>query len=184
LFRQVSAVLPWFEDEAAARLHQIHTAATGSGWVRPDSESGDELHLSRRTRLLVRVPAHRAEDSLALSDRGLDVDGYPISTGAGKVVPLTPARTLLARQVVCGRSETETRLIERLTRAIAESGVRGASMICGRSHRIVTPESTISTRSVVVTNLDAEGSWSLLRSGLGPAGKLGCGIFVPYKRIE
>ena len=184
LFSAISDALPWFADEADARLHQVHTAATGSGWMRPEESPGDELHLSRRTKLRVRVPKRRAGDALSLAGREMDIGGYPLTPGAGKVVPLVPADTLLARHVVCEEDEDESRLVPRLTQTLGESGVSDATLICGRAHRIITPEVVLHTRSVVVTSLDAHGSMTLLRSGIGPAGKLGCGIFIPYKHID
>ena len=184
LLGAISAALPWFADEPSARLHQVHTAATGSGWMRPEESPADELHLSRRTRLTLRVPERRAKDALALAGREMDIGGYSLTPGGGKIVPLVPAGTLLARHVVSEDNEEELRLVARLEHSLRERGVQDAKLICGRTHRIVTPESVLHTRSVVVANLDPDGAMSLLRIGIGPAGKLGCGIFVPYKRIE
>lgn len=184
LLGEISIALPWFEKENAARLHLVHTAESGSGWMRPEAWSGGELHLSRRTKLTLRVPQRRSADTMALSGRKLDIDGYPLTPGAAKVVPLAPAGTLLARHVVCGDDEDEASLISRLARTLRVSGVDGATLICGRAHRIVTPGSVIHTRSLVVTHLDRDGALSLLRNGIGPAGKLGCGIFIPYKRVD
>jgi len=184
LLGAISAALPWFADEPSARLHQVHTAATGSGWMRPEESPADELHLSRRTRLTLRVPERRAKDALALAGREMDIGGYSLTPGGGKIVPLVPASTLLARHVVSEDNEEELRLVARLEHSLRERGVQDAKLICGRTHRIVTPESVLHTRSVVVANLDPDGAMSLLRIGIGPAGKLGCGIFVPYKRIE
>ena len=95
-----------------------------------------------------------------------------------------PASTLLARHVVCEEQEDESRLVPRLNASLRGSGVTGATLICGRAHRISTPDCVVHTRSVVVTNLDPDGAACLLRDGIGPAGMLGCGIFIPYKRIE
>ena len=184
LFSAISAVLPWLADESGARVHQVHTAATGSGWMRPEDAPGDELHLSRRTKLKLRVPRRRAEDTLVLSGRVMDVAGYPLTPGSGKVVALLPASTLLARHVVCEEQEDESRLVPRLNASLRGSGVTGATLICGRAHRISTPDCVVHTRSVVVTNLDPDGAACLLRQGIGQAGMLGCGIFIPYKRIE
>lgn len=180
----VIAALPWFAQEAQARLHQVHTAATGSGWMRPEGACGDELHLSRRTKLTLRVPARRSADTFVLEGRCLDVDGYRLEPGAPKVMPLLAADTLLARHVICEENEEEARLMARLERALGELAIDGAQVLCGRAHRIATPEATLHTRSVVVKGLDAGGALSLLRHGIGSAGKLGCGVFVPYKRIE
>lgn len=180
----ISEALPWFADESAARLHLVHTAASGSGWTRPEASSGGELHLSGRTRLTLRVPGRRAEDACALSGRTMDIDGYALRPGAAKVASLMPAATLLARHVICDEGEDEPQLLARLKAALVECGVEHASLIFGRRHRIATPASVLHTRSVVVTNLDPDGAMSLLRNGIGPGGKLGCGIFIPYKRID
>lgn len=184
LLREISGALPWFADEIDARIHQIHTAATGSGWMRPEESPDDELHLSRRTRLVLRLPERRAGDALALSGQELDVGGYPLTPGPGKIVPLLPASTLLARHVVCEASEGEAALVSRLTGLLEASGVRSATLICGRTHRISGEEGELHTRSVVVTKLNPDGAMFLLRNGIGPSGKLGCGIFIPYKHID
>ncbi len=184
LFHGICVALPWLADEATARVHQVHTAATGSGWVRPDASPGDELHLSRRTKLKLRLPEHRLEDALALSGQALDIAGYPLTPGEGKAMRLSPVSTLLARYVVCEENEEESDFVGRLTLALGASGINGATLICGRVQRIATPGSFVRTRSVVVTNLDPEGAMCLQRNGIGPAGNLGCGIFIPYKRIE
>lgn len=184
LFSAISAALPWFANDSAARLHQVHTAATGSGWMRPEEMSSEALHLSRRTRLKLRVSEHRAEKALGLSGCVLDIDGYSLTPGAGRILPLVPAGTLLARHVLCEDDEDESHLVARLDEALRNFGVNGAKLICGRAHRIATPDAMLQTRSIVVTNLDSDGALCLLRHGIGPAGKLGCGIFIPYKRIE
>ena len=179
----VGDALPWFARESDARLHQVHTAAAGSGWMRPEGAPGELLHLSRRTRLILRLPAQRAGDARALEGRRLDVDGYRLEPGAAKVVPLVAADTLLARHVVCGENEEEARLVARLGQALGALDIEQGQVICGRAHRIATPDGVLHTRSVVVTGLDDAGAMALMRRGLGPAGKLGCGVFVPYKRI-
>ena len=184
LLSEVGKALPWFADETAARLHLVHTAGPGSGWIPPDESSGKELHLSRRTKLTLRIPKRRADDAKALAGQDLNISGYPLSPGAGKVLPLVPASTLLARHMVSGANESESRLMLRLTETMREHGVTGATLLCGRAHRIVTPEAVLHTRSLVVTNLDPQGAMSLMRNSIGPGGKLGCGIFIPYKRID
>lgn len=184
LLGEVSKALPWFAGEAAARLHLVHTAGAGSGWIPPDESSGEELHLSRRTKLTLRIPKRRADDAMALTGHNLNISGYALTPGAAKVLPLLPAGTLLARHVVSEDKESESRLMSRFTETLRGHGVTGATLLCGRAHRIVTPDGVIHTRSLVVTNLDPEGALSLMRNSIGPAGKLGCGIFIPYKRID
>lgn len=184
LLAEISKVLSWFTEEADARLHLVHTAGPGSGWAPPNASSGEELHLSRRTKLTLRIPERCAEEAMTLCGRRLDISGYLLTPGAGKVLPLTPASTLLARHMVCEINEHESRLVPRLTETLRQYGVTEATLICGRAHQIVTPDAVIQTRSLVVTNLDPDGAMSLMQNSIGPAGKLGCGIFIPYKRIE
>jgi len=184
LFSEISAALPWFENESSARLHLIHTAATGSGWMRPEASSGEQLHLPRRTKLTLRVPQRRARDALTLAGREIIFGESLLTPGAGKVVALMPAGTLHARHVVCEDHEDESLFVTRLTQTLHESGVNGASLICGCTQRITTPTAILHTRSLVVTNLDPDGAMFLLRNGIGTAGKLGCGIFLAYKHIE
>jgi CRISPR-associated protein Cas6 len=181
---EITAALPWFAHEAAARLHLVHTAESGSGWLRPEASSDGSLHLSRRTKLKLRVPKRRAADTMSLSGRRMNIGGYTLAPGPAKILPLVPASTLLARHVVCEDGEDESSLTPRLAQALHASGVDGATLICGRAHRIVTPQSVIHTRSLVVTKLDRNGALHLMRNGIGPAGKLGCGVFIPYKRID
>ncbi len=184
LFSNISTAMPWFADEPCARVHQIHTAADGSGWRRPEDASGQELLLPRRTKLRLRVPLRRARDTLVLSGRQMDFDGNLLTPGTAKVVSLAPASTLLARHVVYEPHEDESLLTRRLTQMLHASGVNGARLICGLKHRITTPETVLLTCSLVVANLEADGAMLLLRNGIGPAGKLGCGVFLPYKHIE
>ena len=180
----IREALPWFADAPCAGLHLVHVAASASGWQRPDGDQGRELHLSRRTRLKLRVGAGRAADVLALGGKTLQVGGYPLGLGAGKVVPLAPSETLLARHVVCEADEPESAFIARIAAAVAACGARAASMLCGRSQRIVTPHEILHTRSVVVADLDPPGSLALQRLGVGPGRLLGCGLFIAYKRID
>jgi len=78
LWHAVSQVLPWIPEEEGAGVHSVHVADSGNGWMRP--ERPDELlYLSRRTRLVIRVPKHRIEDARRLHGRTLDVAGRPRS---------------------------------------------------------------------------------------------------------
>ena len=68
LSQAVRAVLPWFADEPAAGVHPIHVADSGNGWMRPEN-AGDLLCLSRRTKLVLRVPRQRIDAAQALVGR-------------------------------------------------------------------------------------------------------------------
>ena len=179
----VLKVLPWLEDEADAGIHSIHGAASGNGWERPDNGTGDMLSLSRRTRLMVRVPIRRAEATSALCERRLDIDGCEVVTGARQPRLLRPAGTVFARYVVDEEGGDEERFVERVACALQSHSVSVRKLLCGRSHRIESAEGVLATRSVLVADLGPEESLAIQCRGIGPGRLLGCGLFVPHKDI-
>ena len=74
LARAVAVWLPWLADEPSAGIHPLRTAPTTQGMVL----------LARRARMTLRVPAHRAEASLGLSEKRLEV-GEGLAIGGGEV---------------------------------------------------------------------------------------------------
>ena len=63
LSREIQRVLPWFGEEPTEGLHIIHGADSGNGWERPQA-SDDLLYLSRRVKLVLRLPRARVVGSL------------------------------------------------------------------------------------------------------------------------
>ena len=179
----VVEVLPWLEVEPGAGIHSIHGAASGNGWERPDRGSGEMLSLSRRTRLVLRVPVDRAEATAELSERRLDIDGCEVVTGTRQPQPLRPAGTVFSRYVVDEEDGDEERFVERVASALAALSVSARKLLCGRSHRIVSAERVLTARSLMVAELDAGESLAIQSSGIGPGRLLGCGLFVPHKDI-
>ena len=57
----VRQALPWFDAEELAGIHLIHGAESGNGWMRPEDASDALLHLSKRSRMTLRVPRHRID---------------------------------------------------------------------------------------------------------------------------
>ena len=179
----VVTVLPWLEDEPAAGIHSIHGAASGNGWERPGRGSGEMLSLSRRTRLVLRVPAGRAEATSELCERRLDIDGCEVVTGTRQPRPLRPAGTVFARYVVDEEDGDEERFVERVASALDALSVSARKLLCGRSHRIVSAQRVLDARSLMVADLGPEESLAIQCRGIGPGRLLGCGLFVPHKDI-
>jgi CRISPR-associated protein Cas6 len=176
--------LPWLRDEDRAGIHVIHGAASGNGWMRPEDSEQSILHLSRRARLTLRVPAHRIDDAAALSGAMLDVAGHALEVQTPSVRSLNPIDTLFARYVVAATEQDEMLFVEYVAAELARIGVRVRKLLCGIPHVIATPNENIFTRSVMVAGLNPEESLKLQQQGLGPGRTIGCGLFIPHKGIE
>lgn len=183
----LASELPWLREEAHAGVHTIHGPPSGNGWMRPDDQAADALlHLSRRSRLHLRVPAHRLEETRALADRTLALGEFSIEVGEATVKRLEPLPTLFARYVVCEADideNDEVAFLAWVAEEIRRLGIRARKLMCGRSHTLRTPEGGLFVRSVMVADLDKEASLTLQREGLGPRRHMGCGLFIPHKGI-
>jgi CRISPR-associated protein Cas6 len=182
LSQAVQAALPWFGDEPQAGLHTIHGAASGAGWQRPEGDDA-QLQLSRRTRLVLRLPAHRLADAAALSGRTLDVAGSQMRVGRLSARPLLRIASLFSRSVIFAGAADESAFLAVATEALRVLGVEVSTMLCGRDVTLATPGRTYRTRSLMLTVATPAQSLALQSQGLGEARKLGCGVFIPHKDV-
>ncbi|KPK71635.1 MAG: hypothetical protein AMJ84_05895 [Acidithiobacillales bacterium SM23_46] len=183
LSRAVLEVLPWLAEEGGAGVHTIHVAESGNGWMRP--EGGDALlYLSRRTRLTLRVPRRRLEDTRRLSGHRLDIDGHSLAVGEGAERALATNPAVFARYIVTEGAVDESAFLAQAHAALRAMGVSPRKMLCGIEHTIRTPDAALRTRSLMVADLSPEESVALQAEGLGPERTLGCGLFLPHKDIR
>ena len=184
LCTEVSRVLPWFGSEAGAALHTIHGAESGNGWYRPENDADDVVYLSRRTRFTLRLPSHRVEAARALTGQTLDIGGHALRIEEATVRPLRAGTTLFARYVVGPADEAEDEFLHRTVAELRALGVLVKKVVCGRGHVIRTPEGELHTRSLMLADLKPADSIRLQQAGIGPARKLGCGVFIPHKGVR
>ena len=182
LSRAVQGALPWFADEPGAALHTIHGAASGSGWMRPEG-AHERVQLSRRARLVLRLPRQRLRDAAALLGRTLDIAGESLRVDRLWARPLSRNPTLFSRGVVLADGTAENAFLAAAERELAALGIRPVTMLCGRAATLATPERVYETCSLMVAGLAPEHSVALQRCGLGAERKLGCGVFIPCKSI-
>ena len=182
LSQAIQAALPWFAGEPQAGLHTVHGAASGAGWVRPEGEDA-VLQLSRRTKLVLRLPVHRMTDAAALTGRTLDVAGSPMRVGRLSARPLVRIASLFSRGVIFEGAADEPAFVAAALEGLRALGVETSTMLCGREVTLATPEGTYRRRSLMVTVATPAQSLELQRHGLGEARKLGCGLFIPHKDV-
>jgi CRISPR-associated protein Cas6 len=183
LSQAVRTVLPWLEDEPFAGVHPIHVADSGNGWMRP-TNAGDLLCLSRRTKLVLRLPRQRIEAAQALVGRQLDVAGHALRVDQSTLRPLSPITTIFSRYVVSAEGMDETAFLQNAVRELDALVVRPKKMLCGLEKVIATPDRPVHTRSLMITDLTQQESVALQQHGLGPLRHLGCGLFIPHKDIK
>jgi CRISPR-associated protein Cas6 len=179
--------LPWIDTEARVGVHLIHGAESGNGWMRPEDSDNALLYLSRRSRMMLRVPKHRIEDARALTGQTLNIDGYTLAVGESKVKLFSTLPTQFARYVVVpegiGRDD-ESAFMQVAVEQLRELDIKVRKMLCGRAHAIQHPGGAIQTRSVMLADLEAEEAVTLQQHGIGPHRTLGCGLFIPHKGIK
>lgn len=182
LSRAIAQALPWFAQEPGAGLHTIHVAESGNGWMRPD-QANALLHLSRRTRLMLRLPKHRINDAVDLTGQTLDVAGNSLRVEKSTVKPLSAITTLFARYIVTRDGADEDAFMQEAMAQLNDMGIRPKKMLCGMENIIATPQKAVHTRSLLLADLAVEEAVTLQQQGLGPNRKLGCGLFIPHKGI-
>jgi CRISPR-associated protein Cas6 len=179
--------LSWMDEEEQAGIHLIHGAESGNGWMRPDDTENQLLHLSRRSRMTLRVPRHRIDDAQELSGQTLDIEGYSLEVGESKVKLFSTLPTQFARYVVVPEGishEDEEAFMAYAAGQLRELGIRVRKLLCGLAHAIRHPGRDLYTRSVMLADLEAEEAVLLQQRGIGQHKKIGCGLFIPHKGIK
>ena len=177
-------MLPWLEGEEYAAIHLIHGAASGNGWYRPEDVKHELLHLSKRTRMRLRLPRHRLDDARELTGKTMDIAGHPLEIGKSEVFLLSNLSTLFSRYVVTSEDLDETQFLEKAARELKSIGVSSRKLLGGITHSMDFPEEPVFTRSLMVAELEPEQSVRLQQAGLGEGRTIGCGIFLPHKGIK
>jgi len=160
---------PWLATEPHAAIHAIKLV--------PGLDS--LAMLSRRARLLVRVPDHRSPEMLATTGMDVQVGGHALRLEAPHQRELQPHATLYA-YTVAAPNEDESSFLAEVTRELASLGI-GGERVCGKRQKIMAQGGLIHAFSLMLHALPAEQSLRLQHHGIGAHRLLGCGIFLPHK---
>lgn len=176
--------LPWLAEERHAGVHLIHGAASGNGWYRPEDTTSELLHLSKRTRMRLRVPRHRLDDARELTGKKLEIAGHALEVGKSEVFLLSSLSTLFARYVLTSEALDEEQFLESAAKELQSIDIPCRKLLGGITHRMTFPDGDIFTRSLMVADLEPEQSVRLQQIGLGAGRTIGCGLFIPHKGIK
>ena len=176
--------LPWLAEEEYAGIHLIHGAASGNGWMRPEDTENELLHLSKRTRMRLRIPSRRLQEAQALSGQTLDIEGHPLEIGQSDVFLLSSLPTLFSRYVMTREELDEAEFLEEVARQLQALDIPCRKLLGGITHTMNFSDGPVFTRSLMVADLEPEQSVRLQQVGLGEGRTHGCGLFLPHKGIE
>jgi CRISPR-associated protein Cas6 len=176
--------LPWLEDEEYAGIHLIHGAASGNGWFRPEDTESGLLHLSKRTRMRLRIPRKRLQDAQGLTGQSLDIEGHPLQVGKAEVALLSSLPTLFSRYVQTREELDESEFLEEVAEQLKALDIPCRKLLGGIAHTMKFPDEMVFTRSLMVADLEPEQSVRLQQAGLGEGRTIGCGLFLPHKGIS
>ena len=183
LSKALTNELPWLGTEREVSIHLIHGAQSANGWCKPD-DSGI-IELSGRTRLIIRVPHTRLEDAKALIGASLNLDEHKIEILDAKPRPLSTNSTIFSHHV---RSQDDTNsepaFLASAAQWLEDLAITPKKMLCGGMRHLKMSESVISTRSLLIAELNPTESIAVQTHGLGPDRLFGCGVFVPSKSIS
>jgi len=182
LCESIQNALPWLENDKDSGIHHLNILESGSGWQRPLYEGW--IHLSKRSRLGLRIRRERVNDANVLCDLTLEFLGCSITIGRAIPRELSPITTLYARHVTAPPQITsEEMFISWSDNLIARQSTNPLTILCGQERHIKTPIGKISTRSLMISNLTPSESLALQQSGIGAYRQLGCGLFLPHRGI-
>ena len=184
LSQALCAELPWFADEEFASVHMIHGASTGNGWQRPEDKDNAFIHLSRRSKMHLRLPKTRYEDAKSLIGKTIQVGGSTVQFGDYQIKAFSPLATQFARYVLLDENESESDFIKRMVVEMSKLDIHLRKALCGTRHSFVIPQGKLHAINFMVADLTPEEAVRLQKYGIGDAQKMGIGLFVPHKGID
>jgi len=187
LSKAIVEALPESISSTGFGLHAIHLAGSQNGWERPDENLGQNLILSKRTKLKIRCQKEHIDlISSSLIDVTLDINGFPLTIKKAKTKKLEKLDTIFSRNIVCSKAETEDEdlFLERIQKELDTIEIKITKALCGMVDQIKTPDGAIHTRSLMIADLSPENSIKIQQLGIGSHREMGCGIFIPHKGID
>jgi CRISPR-associated protein Cas6 len=169
LWRALARALPWLDEDESVAIFPL----------RAGSVSGGRLAVNRRSRLMLRLPARRVRDALALCGAALEIEGAALAVGRAMTRALIPHGTLYAHRVAAV-GDDEIAFMQAVARGLEQLGIRG-DFICGKRSTVRGEAGEVAGFSLMLTGLRPAASVRVQTAGLGPHRKLGFGIFVPHR---
>ncbi len=181
LSSQILQYLPWLENSKNSGIQSLHGPESGNGWVRPEDE---DIFLSKRTRLVLRVPRTERDKTSELEGKELTVHGNKIVVGSSNIKPFLVVPDLICRFVICNSNCDENSFLQDVSEQLIKHGINLKKAICGKTKKIYLKDKLTDVRSLMIADLKKEDSIKLQDIGVGTGRLYGCGIFLPHKSLD
>lgn len=181
LSKAITSKMPWLLKDKLIGIHTLHGPESGNGWVRSEKE---EIFLSKRTRLILRISRSDANKAKELEGENINVLGNNIKIGKSNTKTFLVVRDLISRCVLCDKEQDEEDFLLDIKKELFTHGVPIKKAICGKAKSITINGENRFTRSLMIADLSKENSILLQDIGIGDGRIFGCGIFLPHKSID
>ncbi len=183
LSQAITEILPWFADHPNTGIHQIHGAESMNGWNRPE-EPDALIHLSHRSKMTIRVPGDSVEKALELEGKELTIAGNSLNIKKATVKLLSFYEVQFSRYVMTDADMDDEEFLQKAVAELKKLNIPPRKLLSGKTQSFITPDKEITTRSLLVADLEPMEAIRLQETGIGEGRLLGCGLFVPHKGIK
>lgn len=184
LSESLYTVLPWLESDKIAGILPVAGSESGNGWER-SSDPNELIYLSRRQKMMMRLPKERLNDAENLVGQTINVAGYELEIGKSSVKKLSDLPTAFCRSILVNERMDENDFLQWAFDELKQLDISVKKMMAGKERVVqLADKKERVTRSLMVAELKQIESVRLQQYGLGEGRKLGCGIFMPQKDIK
>lgn len=171
LYSAINRIVSELHDAKDIGVHPVRGRFDGNGC----------LVLSPASRLIVRTPDERIREFLKLAGKSLEVDGHRFRIRVPEVRALRPAAALYARLVTIKGFMEPEQFLDAARRQL-ETMCATAKLQLGERRTFRVKDKQVVGFEMLATELAAEDSIKLQEVGIGGRRRMGCGVFVPFRR--
>ena len=148
-----------------------------------DRHKRNEINLTYRSKLLIRLPAEKIPFVYSFSGKSLTIGKHKIRLGIPEMNFLQPKSKLRSHIVVISNYQEPDPFFQAAQRQLDELNIQAESKLIANQEGIpkrktIKVNQTLVGFGLEITNLGEEDSLVLQEKGLGGKQKMGCGVFV------
>ena len=164
LSNEILKYLPWLKGNKLTGIQTLHGPESGNGWTRAENE---EIFLSKRTRLILRIPKSEYDKTCKLEGETLKVLGNDIKIGKASKKPFLTVRDLICRFVLTDDDLNESDFLKYVAKEFENHEIHLRKAICGKTKSFTINGDQKFTRSLMIADLSKENSIKLQDVGVG-----------------